>query len=99
MMKKRYIGEIARELKIHEQTIRDYERKGLISPQRTPKNIRYFSQNDVNRLMIIITLTNELRINISGVKLIFSLADRLGINDDELLDYIHDHINEYIDYK
>ena len=96
-MKKKYIGEIARELKIHEQTIREYERRGLINPKRTPRNVRYFSQDDTDRLMIIITLTNELHINISGVKLIFALAKRMEINDDELLDYIHDHINEYID--
>ncbi|MEA1973338.1 MAG: MerR family transcriptional regulator [Candidatus Cloacimonadota bacterium] len=96
-MKKKFIGEIARELKIHEQTIREYERRGLISPQRTPKNMRYFSRRDVHRLMTIITLTSELRINISGVRLILSLAEKLGLNDDELLDYIHDHINEYLD--
>jgi len=93
--KKMYIGEVAKELKVHEQTIREYERKHLIKPARTEMNIRYFTQKDLNRLILIITLTNELHLNLAGVKLILALTKKLKMNDDELLDFIEDHINEF----
>lgn len=89
------IGEAAKLINIHEQTIRDYERRGLLKPKRTPNNIRLFSAKDLLRIEIIITLTQELGINLSGVKIIFSLQHSLSMTDDELLDYITDNIAEF----
>lgn len=89
------IGEVAKRLGIHDQTIRMYERKHLIKPHRTSNNTRLFSQNDVTKITIIITLTQEIGLNLSGVKIVFSLARRLKMTDDELLDFIYDHHSEF----
>lgn len=89
------IGEVAKQLGIHDQTIRMYERKGLLKPIRSKNNTRLFSRNDVTKVTTIITLTLELGMNLSGVKIVFSMARKLGMNDDELLDFIYDHVNEF----
>ena len=89
------IGEVAKQLSIHDQTIRMYERKGLLKPTRSEHNTRLFTPNDVTKITTIITLTLELGMNLSGVKIVFSLAKKLSMNDDELLDFIYDHINEF----
>jgi len=89
------IGEVAKRLGIHDQTIRMYERKHLIKPNRTSNNTRLFSQNDVTKITIIITLTQEVGLNLSGVKMVFSLAKRLHMTNDELLDFIYDHHAEF----
>lgn len=94
--KDRYlIGEVAKQLGIHDQTIRMYERKKLISPQRSEHQTRLFTKNDVTKINIIITLTQEIGLNLSGVKIVFSLARKLKMSDDELLDFIYDHKNEF----
>ena len=90
-----YIGEVAKLINIHEQTIREYERKGLIKPDRSSRKTRLFSKIDLLRIEIIITLTQELGLNLSGVKIIFTLAKTAGMNDDELLDFITDNIPDF----
>lgn len=96
MEKSKYlrIGEVAKQINIHEQTIREYERRGLIKPERSSKQTRLFSKKDLLRIEIIITLTQEMGINLSGVNLVLTLAKRMGMNDDELLDYITDNMLE-----
>ena len=89
------IGEVAKILGIHDQTIRMYERKMLIRPKRTKNNTRIFDQKDINRITLIITLTQEIGLNLSGVKIVFSLAKKLKMSADELLDFVEDHKNEF----
>ncbi|RLC51300.1 MAG: MerR family transcriptional regulator [Candidatus Cloacimonadota bacterium] len=90
-----FIGEVAKKLRIHEQTIRMYERINLIKIRRTENNIRIFSKKDINKINVIIALTQEIGLNLSGVKIVFALARKLKMNDDELLDFIYDHENEF----
>lgn len=90
------IGEVAKNLGIHDQTIRMYERKHLIKPQRNEKNIRLFSNSDLIRIAAITKLTQEIGINLAGVKLVFSLARKMKMSDDELLDFIDDHTYEFL---
>ena len=87
------IGAVAKKLGIHEQTIRTYEREGLLKPLRSKKNTRFFSKQDINRIIVIITLTQEFGLNRTGVSLLLSLAKRNDIKDEELLDFIEDHKN------
>ncbi len=89
------IGEAAKKLGIHDQTIRMYERKHLLKIQRTKNRTRIFSKKDILKINIIITLTQEIGLNLSGVKIVFSLAKKLKMSDDELLDFIYDHKNEF----
>ncbi len=89
------IGEVAKKLGIHDQTIRMYERKVLLKPRRTENQTRLFSKDDITKITIIITLTQEIGLNLSGVKIVFALAKKLKMSDDELLDFIYDHTSEF----
>ena len=69
-----YMISVAAELAgMHPQTLRIYEARGLISPQRSPKNTRLYSQRDVERLRRIQELTGELGMNLAGVERVFEL--------------------------
>lgn len=63
---------------VHPRTLRIYEEEGLICPARTPTNIRLYSQNDVRRVMWIRHLTQNLGVNLAGVRILFELEERLG---------------------
>ena len=62
---------------MHPQTLRMYEAKGLITPKRSPKNTRLYSQADVERLRKIQRLTNEQGLNLAGVETVLDLEERL----------------------
>ena len=69
---------VAAELaEMHPQTLRMYEQRGLISPQRSPKGTRLYSQEDVDRLRRIQELTCELGMNLAGVERVFELEDQI----------------------
>jgi MerR family transcriptional regulator/heat shock protein HspR len=70
------ISVVARMLKVHPQTLRLYEREGLVTPHRT-KRTRVYSLEDVERLAMILRLTRELGVNRSGVEIILRLRHRL----------------------
>ena len=74
----RYMISVAAELVgMHPQTLRIYENKGLVRPQRTPGGTRLYSEADVERLQIIQRLTTELGLNLAGVELVLRLEDEL----------------------
>ena len=62
---------------MHPQTLRMYEARGLIEPQRSPKGTRLYSQDDVARLRRIQEMTAELGMNLAGVERVFELEDKL----------------------
>jgi MerR family transcriptional regulator, heat shock protein HspR len=64
---------------MHPQTLRMYEARGLIEPQRSPKGTRLYSQADVERLRRIQEMTTELGMNLAGVERVFELEDKLGL--------------------
>ena len=66
---------------MHPRTLRIYEEEGLICPARTPTNIRLYSENDVRRVMWIRHLTQNLGVNLAGVRILFELEERLGTQD------------------
>jgi MerR family transcriptional regulator/heat shock protein HspR len=70
---------VAAELaEMHPQTLRMYEARGLIEPQRSPKGTRLYSQDDVDRLRRIQEMTTELGMNLAGVERVFELEDKLA---------------------
>jgi MerR family transcriptional regulator, heat shock protein HspR len=83
-----YVISVAAELAgVHPQTLRIYERKGLVSPKRTAGNSRRYSPRDIERLREIQDLTQQRGINLAGVKLIMQLqveADALRARLEEL---------------
>ena len=62
---------------MHPQTLRIYETRGLITPKRSPKNTRLYSQEDVERLRRIQELTSELGMNLAGVERVFELEEEI----------------------
>lgn len=73
-----YMISVAAELVgMHPQTLRIYETKGLVRPNRTPGGTRLYSEADVERLRIIQRLTTELGLNLAGVELVLRLEDEL----------------------
>jgi MerR family transcriptional regulator/heat shock protein HspR len=70
------IGVISRLTGMHEQTIRQYERLGLVQPKRSAGGTRSYSDRDLQRLLTINTLTREMGVNLAGVELILRLRDR-----------------------
>jgi MerR family transcriptional regulator, heat shock protein HspR len=62
---------------MHPQTLRIYEARGLITPKRSPKNTRLYSQEDVERLQRIQELTGELGMNLAGVEKVFELEGEI----------------------
>jgi MerR family transcriptional regulator, heat shock protein HspR len=73
-----YMISVAAELAgMHPQTLRIYETRGLITPKRSPKNTRLYSQDDVDRLRRIQELTNELGMNLAGVERVFELEGEM----------------------
>jgi MerR family transcriptional regulator/heat shock protein HspR len=73
-----YMISVAAELVgMHPQTLRMYEAKGLVRPQRTPGGTRLYSEADIERLRIVQRLTSELGLNLAGVELVLRLEDEL----------------------
>lgn len=89
------IGVAAELAGVHPQTLRIYEQKGLVNPQRTRGNTRMYSQADIERLQLINELTSE-GINLAGVIRILDLQGRLNERDDEI-DDLHKRVRRLAD--
>lgn len=89
------IGVAAELAGMHPQTLRSYEQKGLVTPQRTRGNTRMYSQADIERLALINELTDE-GINLAGVIRILDLQGRLNERDQEL-DDLHRRVRRLAD--
>ena len=88
------ISVVADMLDVHPQTLRLYEREGLITPHRT-KRARLYSEEDVEKLAMILRLTRELGVNRSGVDIILRLRDRLEALQremEEMMNFLEDDI-------
>jgi MerR family transcriptional regulator/heat shock protein HspR len=71
------ISVAARLVEMHPQTLRYYERAGLLKPTRSSGKIRLYSQREIDRLRKIARLTSELGVNLAGVEIIIDLTERL----------------------
>ena len=71
------IGAIAERFGIHPQTLRMYEREGLLRPARTEGNTRLYDSDTIERLEIILTLTRHLGVNLAGVEVILHMKQRM----------------------
>ncbi len=89
------IGVAAELAGIHPQTLRSYEQRGLVNPQRTSGNTRMYSQADIERLELITELTDE-GINVAGVIRILDLQGRLDERDSEI-DDLHKKVRRLAD--
>ncbi len=71
------ISAVAKMFSVHQQTIRLYEREGLLAPKRSEGNTRLFSEEDIDRLEHVIYLTHKLGINLAGVQMILKLQKQI----------------------
>lgn len=75
-----YVISVAAELvRVHPRTLRIYEDEGLLCPARTSTNIRRYSENDIRRITWIRHLTQNLGVNLAGIRILFELEERLGM--------------------
>jgi MerR family transcriptional regulator/heat shock protein HspR len=78
------ISVAAQMVDLHPQTLRYYERIGLVVPARSPGNMRLYSQNNIERLRKICRLTDELGVNLAGVEVILRLTDTIETMQAEM---------------
>ena len=78
------ISVVARMLGVHPQTLRLYEREGFIRPSRTVGGVRLYSQDDVERIRLVMTLTRELGVNLAGVEVILSMREKMDKLQEEM---------------
>ena len=72
------ISVVAEMFDLHPQTLRAYEREGLIRPARTDGNTRLYSEEDLERIELILRLTKDLGVNLAGVQVILNMRERMG---------------------
>jgi len=99
MKKKPYymISIVSEMFEIHPQTLRQYERLELIKPSRTEGNTRLYSEEDLERLKFILTLTREMGVNLAGVEIILNMKEQIESLQKQvemLLKYIQDNIGK-----
>ena len=78
------ISVVASVLDIHPQTLRQYEKEGLISPSRTQGRMRLFSQRDMDKIKLILRLTRKMGINLAGVDVILKLKHQMDAMTEEI---------------
>lgn len=78
------IGVVAEMFGIHPQTLRLYEREGLIKPSRTQGNTRLYSERDIEDIKMVLLLTRELGVNIAGVEVILEMRRKMERMREEM---------------
>jgi len=82
------ISAVAETYDIHPQTLRLYEREGLLKPSRSEGNTRLYTQEDLERLELILNLTRDLGVNLAGVEVILNMRKRLEEMQSEMQEFI-----------
>ena len=78
------ISAVAAMFHVHPQTLRLYEREGLLKPSRSRGNTRLYVDEDLKRLEVILNLTRDLKVNLAGVDVILGMRERMGVLRQEL---------------
>jgi MerR family transcriptional regulator/heat shock protein HspR len=81
------ISAVAEMFDVHPQTLRMYEREGLIEPGRSQGKTRLYSEKDLERLEIILTLTRDMGVNLAGVEVIIDLREKLVLAIERLTEF------------
>lgn len=91
------ISAVAEIYDIHPQTLRLYEREGLLKPSRSIGNTRLYTDTDLQRLEVILSLTRELGVNLAGVEIILNMREKMDAMQREFerfFDYVRTHASE-----
>jgi MerR family transcriptional regulator, heat shock protein HspR len=82
------ISAVAEQYAIHPQTLRLYEREGLLAPSRSEGNTRLYTDEDLERLEVILKLTRELGVNLAGVEIILNMREKMGAMQQQIEGFI-----------
>jgi MerR family transcriptional regulator/heat shock protein HspR len=88
------ISAVAEMYDIHPQTLRLYEREGLLKPSRTEGNTRLYTDEDIERLELILSLARDLGVNISGIAIILQMRERMDEMQRQMADFVNYVRNE-----
>jgi MerR family transcriptional regulator/heat shock protein HspR len=94
------ISAVAQKYNIHPQTLRMYEREGLLTPSRTEGNTRLYSEEDLEQLETILSLTRDLGVNLAGVEIILNMRRRIQqmqVEVNEFMAYVKKELARGID--
>lgn len=78
------ISAVAEQFEIHPQTLRLYEREGLIQPRRSAGNTRLYDEETIERLRTILTLTRDLGVNLAGVEVVLNMSEQMESMKSEM---------------
>jgi MerR family transcriptional regulator, heat shock protein HspR len=82
------ISAVAEQYTIHPQTLRLYEREGLLKPSRSEGNTRLYTDEDLERLEVILHLTRDLGVNLAGVEIILNMREKMGEMQTQIQEFI-----------
>jgi MerR family transcriptional regulator/heat shock protein HspR len=82
------ISAVAEQYGVHPQTLRLYEREGLLKPSRSEGNTRLYTAEDVERLEVILHLTRDLGVNLAGVDIILNMREKMGQMQSQITEFI-----------
>ena len=92
------ISAVAELFEIHPQTLRLYEREGLLKPSRSDGNTRLYEDADIERLEVILSLTRDLGVNLAGVEIILNMREKMDQMQREFerfFEYLRTHADEF----
>ena len=92
------ISAVATQYDIHPQTLRLYEREGLLKPSRSEGNTRLYTDSDLERLEVILSLTRDLGVNLAGVEIILNMREKMDAMQREFerfFAYLQQHADDF----
>src|SRR5712675_1351958 len=95
------ISAVALQYDVHPQTLRLYEREGLLKPSRSEGNTRLYTDPDLERLEIILSLTRDLGVNLAGVEIILNMREKMDVMQREFerfFNYLQTHAEEFSNF-
>src|SRR3954467_6633314 len=90
------ISAVAEQYEIHPQTLRLYEREGLLAPSRSEGNTRLYTDEDLERLEVILKLTRELGVNLAGVEIILNMREKMEAMQRQMTEFVNTLNSEFI---
>ncbi|HEX5230507.1 MAG TPA: helix-turn-helix transcriptional regulator [Bryobacteraceae bacterium] len=82
------ISAVAERYEIHPQTLRLYEREGLLAPSRSEGNTRLYTDDDLERLEVILKLTRDLGVNLAGVEIILNMRQKMAAMQEQIEEFV-----------
>ena len=82
------ISAVAEQYQIHPQTLRLYEREGLLKPSRSEGNTRLYTDDDLERLEVILKLTRDMGVNLAGVEIILNMREKMAAMQEQIEEFV-----------